>query len=351
MQASGAGSADVAARSSAQAVQDGILRFLTCSPVVDDGGNVYSWCNPAHPGFVYPEAMGLYLTLIAPLAAAREEAALADRVRAVAERLQCLVSPSGGIGLHGHLYPFDTCIAITGLLTYRRHLRGRVSPELLDRMGRFVVDLLQRRRVIADENGDPPDVAPRWSTVFGASMLKTVIALAMLASETGEGGYRTLALDIADGLLRRCYTAGVFRALPQGTAVYCHAHCYALEGLLHLRDRGYRHTAVALRAGADRLQDWQHDDGSLFNWYGTPPRPRQQVGDATAQAVRVWLAVDRQAYQPAIDRGLAFLASLRSPQGGLYYCAGSADVNAITSIFAAQAIEWYLRGRRSNPIA
>lgn len=349
------GVGDRATEVSVRAMQANIVAFLSAPPIVDPSGNVYSWINPAHPGFVYPEGMGLYLTLSSQLAAARDDAALSAGAHRVAARLQGLVHPSGGIGIGGKLYAFDTCMAVSGLLAYQGRLNGRVNPSVLAAMAHFIVDMAECRLTVLNEDGSKPDVAPHWSTVFGASMLKEIIALDGLAEETGEGRYRALALRMADEVIGGHLDDGAFRTYPGSGEVYTHSHCYALEGLLHLRARGLCNTTSLLHAGADRLCVWQSEtgDGGLYNWYDAPTRAaaRLEVGDATAQAVRVWLAVDRDAYAEHIARGLAFLDTLRSPAGGLYYAAGSADVNSITSIFAAQAMEWYLHGVHADAIA
>ncbi|MGH2345526.1 MAG: hypothetical protein ACRDG4_09900, partial [Chloroflexota bacterium] len=309
-----------------------------------------SWVNPAHPGYVYPEGMGLYLTLMAQLTGS-EHPEVIDPTHRVARALQELVSPLGGIGIQGKLFSFDTCMAITGLLSYRRRLNGEVNAATIARMGGFVVGMAERRLAVVNDTGSVPDVVPHWSTAFGASMLKEVIALDALATETGDERCRALAIEIADEVIAGCRSDGFFHVIPQDRSVYSHAHCYALEGLLHLRARGYRDATEMLREGADRLCEWQNEDGSLFNWNNTPPtRERRKVGDACAQAVRIWLAVDRDAYRPQIERGVSFLASLASPIGGLTYCLGSGDINSITSIFAVQAIEWYLHEPRPDQI-
>lgn len=329
-----------------EALRRGLLDYLVSPVVLNGSGSVYSWVNPAHPGFVYPEAMGLYLRLLSLQAAGEPAGRVASRAAEVAEGIERLTPPIGGVGLHGRLYLFDTCMAVAGLSAYRRKLGGKVSPETFEKMGRFVSDLTERRLALVEEGGAVPSVAPHWSTVFGTHMLKTVIALDALAGETGEDRYRALALEVAEEVVRTCYADGIFRTGVDDGSIYCHAHCYALEGLLHLNARGLRDSTPELRAGADRLREWQNDDGSMFNWCQDPSRERSKVGDATAQAVRIWLAVDREAYRAPVERGLSFLASLRSPQSGLYYCAGSRDVNTVTSVFAAQAVDWYLNGPR-----
>ena len=79
--------------------------FLAESSIVDTKGNVYSWLNPRHPGFVYPEIMGLYLNLSAQLTStanskkvSRQTTILWEkRSHAIAKQLQKLVPPLGGL--------------------------------------------------------------------------------------------------------------------------------------------------------------------------------------------------------------------------------------------------------------
>ena len=338
--------------SSLEEIQTGVIRFLA-SPVIANGhGSIYSWINPDHPGFVYPESMGLYLRLMSHLASTRKDKHLVDRVHAVAAGLQGLTPPSGGVGMAGNIFLFDTCMAVAGLTAYKRLVGGKLNMEKFSAMARFVENMTRRRLALLDEAGGQPKVEHHWSTIYGAQMLKTVIALDSLATETGERKYRSLAAEVGEEVEKGCLKEGAFRIGPTDTVVYCHAHCYALEGLLYLREKGYRDTTATLRIGADRLSGWQNEDGAMYNWYEDPSRNRAKVGDASAQSVRIWLAVDREKYAREIDRGLGFLASLRAPEsGGLYYAAGSRDVNSITSIFAAQAMEWYLRGAQPEWLA
>ena len=109
---------------------------------------------------------------------------------------------------------------------------------------------------------------------------------------------------------------------------------------------GVRDESRILLEGAEGLAGWQNEDGSMFNWQEDASRECEKVGDATSQSVRVWLAVDRERYAEQIKRALGFLHSLNSPLSGLYYSSGSKDVNIITSVFAAQAVDWHENGPR-----
>ncbi|OKH24711.1 hypothetical protein [Chroogloeocystis siderophila] len=331
-------------------MQTDLVHFLTCSKIVCNSGYIYSWINPNHPGFVYPEAMGLYLTLVSQLSLQRNYRYLAEQAHAVANSLQHLISPLGGIGKNEKLYLFDTCMAVNGLLTYKKYLNGYVNPTVVADMSRFIMKMAQQRLAVVADNGSLLEIQPHWSSVFGASMLKTVIALDALAVETGEHYFSNLALEIAEEVVRECYSDGVFHVFPETTLVYCHAHCYALEGLLYLHSRDYLEATELLSGGAQSLQRWQNSDGSLFNWYNAPSRELCKVCDATAQALRIWIAVDRDRFAEAINKGFTFLLSLRSPDFGLYYCDRSLDVNSWASIFATQAMDWSLNGVQSDCI-
>lgn len=331
---------------SLEEIQNRVIGFLASPAITNGDGCIYSWVNPDHPGFVYPESMGLYLRLMSYLAKERKDPALTGRAHAIAASLQRLIPPLGGVGMEGKLYLFDTCMAVAGLSAYRRLLGGRVDAEVLARMARFVKESTVKRVTFVNDDGSAAPMKHHWSTIFGTHQLKTVIALDCLADDLGDASFRDLARGVMDEMAPACFKEGAFRIGPADTVVYTHAHCYSLEGLLYMRERGYADTSSYLRAGADRLAAWQNEDGSVYNWYEDESRNRLKVGDASAQAVRIWLAVDPAAYRASIDRGLAFLGSLKTPEGGLVYCTGSRDVNSVTSIFATQAMEWALRGAR-----
>jgi hypothetical protein len=344
---------NVKAEESMDALQADLLRFLA-SPTISDGiGSLYSWVNKEHPGFIYPEAMGLHLRLFSVLAARTRDEALRARTDEVAAALARITPPSGGVGMAGEEFVFDTCMVIGGLHAYRTKLGGTVDEALLARVSEFVRTCMEKRQVVVDGGGREPEPVIHWSRMFGAHMLKTVIALDALRIITGEGRYAELIGEVAEQVIRTCRKDGAFRVGPGQTTVYTHAHCYALEGLLYLRKAGLRDETGMLTDGAERLAGWQNEDGSMFNWQEDPSRDssRARVGDATSQTVRIWLAVDREKYAGRIERALGFLMSLKSPSCGLRYATGSEDINIITSVFAAQAVDWRINGAQPEWLA
>lgn len=331
------------------------LEFLAFSEIVDNQGNVFSWLNSRRSGYVYPEIMGYYLTFCCQYLEAHPgnsllHHCLRQRTHQVARRLQRLVSPRGGIGRDGLLYLFDTAIAITGLLTYQAHFNCVIDPRCLSQMTAFVTHAVEQQQSVWSVNGDRCSLPARWSTVFGSSMIKVVIALQRLADWTGNSYYRHQGQQLAQRVMEHYSDDGAFMVFPKLSTVYTHAHCYALEGLLDLHYHGHGAMMPCLIAGADCLKQWQNQDGSLYNWNRQPHPPPTKIGDATAQAIRIWLAVDRNRYQEQIHRGFEFLKKLAAPEHGMYYGAGSSDINTWVTMFTAQALDWYLKGCRPRSV-
>lgn len=310
---------------------------------VTPSGDVLSWVNPAHPGYPYPEAAGLLLTLLAEVDDG--PCPLRDTIAA---RLERGLSPAGGVGRDGLDYAFDSAMALHGLLAHAR-ASGAPRAGAVDRLYDFVADCIERRAAVG--RGAAP--ALRWSTSWGCHQLKLTHAL----HAHGGAGRRPLA-PLVDALLETLTPLG-----PDGRFViyagdarsYVHATCYALEGLLLLqrvappprRDE----LAALLRAGARWLADVQRPDGALHAWHngqvGWGPAP----ADIVAQSVRLWAALDREAFAAPIARGLTRLAALQAPEGGLRYLPGSSDINTWCTIFAAQAVLWSRPDARRGPLA
>ncbi len=266
--------------------------------------------NHAHPGYPYPEAAGLWLRFAAWHGVSE---ALVAPVRARL-RADCGEGMAGRAGLS---YAFDTAVALGGLAATGEV--GAVEQRMFDAL---LVAIDQRRAVREDTPAD------RWSTRWTGHQLKSIAPLRRYASSTGDGRAR----EAADRLLRDLRGADPL----DGGDFYTHAFCYAAEGLLAAQAWGLGDFARDLDAHAATLASLQREDGALPAFRsGGPAR-----ADATAQAVRLWAAIDRARHAGAIARALDALAALDAGDGGLRYEPGSGDVNTWATVFAAQAEAW-----------
>lgn len=306
-----------------------MLDWLAGTPVVRNDGSVLSWVNDAHPGYAYPEAAALLLTTLV------NEQAMPLLRRRIADRLAKTGGAEGTIGRDGIAYAFDTAMAISAWAAERAARRDEAYTGALTRGLAFLKGCLDARRATAAGLVPDPD---RWSRSFGAHLLKTLHGLGAASLALGDpgGGQRAHALEAALGDLE---SAGRFRIHARSRWSYLHAHCYALEGLLALRD-GSAASARRLEEGAVWLASVQTPDGGLPAWHDGFRARGECHADAAAQAVRLWAVLDRVGFAEPIARGLGFLARLQTPEGGIRYRPGSGDVNTWCTCFALQAVRW-----------
>lgn len=307
-----------------------MLAWLQSERVVLPSGEVRSWDNPAHPGYVYPEAAGLLLRL---LAREKPASALGNRI---AEALEAQTDSLGGVGRAGVLYAFDTAMVLAGVLAHEAAGGKLPAPDLASRLFSFLAERIERHAAI---DGDPSGPHDHWSVSFGPHLLKTAIAIETHGARTSDPRARRLVellLDHCLGMSRD----GRFPTHATSSNTYLHAHCYALEGLLWLRDRGWKELDVAVRAGAAWLGRVQTEKGGLPAWHDGTNAWGELHADVAAQAIRIWIAVDRRAHVAHIQRALGFLATLQTAEGGVRYHPASADVNTWCTVFALQACRW-----------
>lgn len=309
--------------------------WLAEAPIREDG-SVLSWVNPEHPGYDYPEAAGLWLTLFSQYAPERKEA----RER-VANALVRAIAPSGGVGRGESRYLFDTAIALAGLQAHRR-AGGRLLDESAPaRLASFIDRALAQGRAV---QGGAEAGRDRWSTRPNCHHLKLAIL------QRVDAPVDPALLDSFVGERLSLHGDGCFESESGAGGTYVHAECYALEGLLELATQ--RADAVEpLTRGAAWLASLQTPHGSLPAWQGQELQSMQQPADVVAQAVRIWAALDPQGHATQIERGVARLGQLQAPSGGVAYEPGSNDLNTWCTVFAVQAIEWVRRGRGTSWIA
>lgn len=319
------------------------MAWLLDSKLCDAEGRVYSWLNPSKPGYVYPEIMGYYVSLCAERARHAGGQVWLERALTVARALESQLSPAGGLGRAQIDYTFDTGIGLCGLARLDRVRGGNGFRPTIARMAEFLTRHLEQG-VVAVESGRARVDDTRWSESFGASALKTAIALDMASEHLGDPAPRELGRRVVRDVLGKCLAPdGRIRINAKRDWVYAHAHAYAVEGLCALAPRGLADSSAILPAAA-WIASVQNADGSITNYHGRPDAQLSRQGDATSQAVRIWCAVDARRFAPNIARGLGFLASLQTAEGGLRYSADSSDVNSWVTMFAAQATLWSTDG-------
>ncbi len=344
-----------------------MLAWLAGPEVVASDGSVISWFNPAHPGHRYPEAAAWLLDLLSRTVGSAERGrscqafagpmhhASLEALRArIAERLLRDVA-AGGAGRCGTRYVFDTAIVIDALLAYRE--TGGLMPDAagLARPFDFVCAALGRR---AGTDKAPVTHPPHWSESYGCHLLRVLPVLFRYAwhSRQGVQGRGCTAVERVTWRLAAQLLKDLLPLLERSRFVthqgsrlcYTHSHCYAVEGLLGFC-RMERRLPPAMAFARERLRDrvrecaeWlgniQQPDGAVAAFHDGISASRETRADATAQSVRIWLAVDRGRFAAEIAAGLGFLARLQRPCGGLLYSSTSADVNTWATVFAADAV-------------
>lgn len=311
-----------------------LVRWLESEAVVDAEGRVWSWHNPEHPGYVYPEAGGLWLATMA-----REPATIAareTRLDRVAAWLR-VCEHAGGIGRDGRAYLFDHAMVVAGRLAWaeRRGLGVEDEREGIATM----LEHLRNNRATSSAGA-----SERWSERFGPHLLKLALPLARWVEATGDAE-AARALARLGVVLGRGWADGRVPSEGERGPTYLHACCYAAEGLWRLSEAPLPRAARAeARGRAEAIAAWlagvQRADGGLPPWHdgtrGWGPAP----ADVAAQVVRLWSGLDREAYAGAIARALGFLARLADPCGGVRYHEDSRDLNTWATLFTVQALDF-----------
>lgn len=293
-------------------------------------GHVISWFNPTHPGYAYPEAAGLLLSLLVAHDLGK------SIQKSIVLGLTDDASKTTGLGKEDREYLFDTSIVLSALLAYVKTGELLPEPELPNRLFQFITYLLSEKRATNDEAIKQSE---RWSLGYNCHMLKVVICLAAYYEQYSDPKCIDLIEDIIHDFLP-LYQDGYFYTDSQSSNIYIHANCYAVEGLICLQQKGFKDFSMTISKCAEWLATIQQADGGIPSWYDEQNTIFTSHADTTAQAVRIWSFVDRGLFQAEISFALDFLKRLQSPEGGLYYCSESKDINTWATIFAVQAIQW-----------
>lgn len=297
--------------------------WLLSDAVLRPSGAVLSWSNLNSPGYAYPEAAGLFLsTLCVSPDVDADGRAVADRV---AGWLRTAIGAEGGIGRAGNTYLFDSAVALAGLLRHRAVGWHGGDDQTIRRLHRFVCE-----RIAAGVAVLPVHAADdgRWSTQFGAHLVKCLHGLHLYARAFGEKLQDDLVAALING------------SGHQPSPVYVHPFCYEQEGHLAVAHYGLTSLFEPIDGALEWLAALQQPDGSILAFANGMEGFGEPRSDATAQAARLWLLHDRTRYADAITRALAFLAACQTPQGGILYTPERDDVCSWSTMFTLQAVEW-----------
>ncbi|MBL4687530.1 MAG: hypothetical protein JKY37_23240 [Nannocystaceae bacterium] len=312
---------------------DRAVAWLCSEAIVDANGGVHSWHNRAHPGYVYPEAGGLVLSLLCSDAiAAHERSARAPLADRIASNL-LLRAEDDDIGRDGVGYLFDEGIVLAALLRHARQRGAPSSARLLPLYERFT------RRLGAREVVDTA-APPRWSSRSGPHLLKLAITIGAWSDVTPRD--RSAMAALLTEVDARFDAGRLVTDLDNG-CTYVHAHCYGIEGALRLTNEDLTPTKSCRRAhkiargGAAWLAAIQRASGGIPAWHDGSKGWGIEPADATAQAIRIWALVDRARYADPIERALGFVACLTTPSGAVRYHGESDDENTWATVFAIQA--------------
>jgi hypothetical protein len=324
---------------------DRILYWFSNSNIRNKDGAVYSWLNPQHEGYVYPEIIGYSMKFFSYLYSIEKNNKFKELATSSADYISTILSKKGAVSREGIEYVFDTGICLSGMLSLNKvNLLKENHKKSIDAMAQFIRHSLSKK-VSAFKDGKPFIDNSSWSLSYGALLIKTAISLIEYGKYSNNREYIDFAERLVEEMISKTFKGNRFTINEFQDWTYTHPHCYATEGLCFLRVNGYEQYSNIIQRSAQWLSNVQNDDGSINSWHFREDIKKDKQGDATAQSVRIWLFVDKVKYKDNINKAISFLKTLQSPEGGLYYNNNSKDVNSWVSMFALQALYWDINNR------
>jgi len=324
---------------------DKILYWFSNSNIRNKSGAVYSWLNPQHTGYIYPEIIGYSIKFFSYLYSIEKNNKFKELAVSSADYLSSILSKNGSVSRSGIEYVFDTGICLSGMLSLdKTNLLKENHRKSINAMAQFIRNSLSKK-IPAFKDGRPFIDNFSWSLSYGALFIKTAISLIEYGKYSNNHEYIDFAENIVNKIIDKTFKGDHFSIDEFHDWTYVHSHCYATEGLCFLHTNGYKQYSDIIQKSAQWLSEIQNDDGSVDNWYYRDNVKKEKQGDATAQSIRIWLFKDKVKYKDNINKAISFLKTLQSPEGGLYYNNNSKDVNSWVSMFAAQALYWNINNR------
>ncbi len=293
-----------------------MMEWLLTGPVRLPSGAYLSWTDSQATGFLYPETAAVAVRGACWWSQTRGDPDLLLGMVPTLAFLQEAVAKEGLVEHRGAYWLFDSLLTLCALESAREAGLPVGSGDVTARLSASCAEML------ADECAVRPNSSTRWSTRFGPHLLKP--AALVLELEMGSDQLREAIRTAIPKLVSWQQEDGGFR-YPQMSAVYLHAHCYALEGLAILGTH-----ANGLRRGLAYLKSQVRADGGVGHWSDSPS---PLAADVTAQAGRLFLLADLRELALAARSSLE---QLSTPSGALQYHAECSHENSWATAFAAQ---------------
>ena len=326
-------------------MHDKILYWFSNSDIRNKNGAVYSWLNPQHEGYIYPEIIGYSIKLFSYLYSIEKNNKFKELAVSSADYISSILSKNGSVLRSGIEYVFDTGICLSGMLSLdKTNLLKENHRRSINIMAQFIRNSLSKK-IPSFKDRKPLIDNSRWSLSYGPLFIKTAISLIEYGKYSNDLEYLDFAENIVNEIIDKTLKGGHFSINEFQDWTYAHLHCYAIEGLCFLHANGHKQYSDIIQKCAQWLSDVQNDDGSIDNWHYRDNVKKEKQGDTTAQSIRIWLFKDKVKYKSNINKAISFLKTLQSPEGGLYYNHNSKDVNSWVSIFALQALHWNINNR------
>jgi hypothetical protein len=322
-----------------------MVNWLSNSEICSEDGAVYSWTSSDKPGYIYFEIIGYYVKTFSYLYLLYNEPKYLAKAITSADYLSKNLNKDGSVGREKFKYVFDTAICFSGLIALSKVSELSDSHKnAMKKMIEFVYNSLQKKELVYNEQGLAVFDKTRWSLSYGSLLIKNTMALIEAAEYFNDEKYKVLAESLTNEIMG-AFKENHFTINKEQDYVYTHPHCYATEGLIFLTSKGYSQYNEPIQLSAEWLAKQQNKDGSLYNWHFKENVELEKQGDATSQAIRIWLFADSEKYKENIVLGTSFLRKLQHQSEGLVYnmkLSGetSSDVNSWVTMFALQSVLW-----------
>jgi len=180
---------------------DKIIHWLSHSDIRNKSGAVYSWLNPQHEGYIYPEIIGYYTKIFSYLYSIEKKNEFKELAVSSANYISSILSKNGSISKSGVEYVFDTGICLSGMLSLdKTNLLKENHRRSINAMAQFIKNSLSKK-IPSFRDGKPFIDNSRWSLSYGSLLIKTAISLIEYGKYSNNSKYSDFAEKIVNEII------------------------------------------------------------------------------------------------------------------------------------------------------